>query len=73
MTKKPLILIGGGGHCKSCIDVIEAAGDWEIVGILDQKFTKGQLILNYPVIGTDHDIDQLIADGNYFLMKRDIR
>ena len=24
--KKEIILIGGGGHCKSCIDVIEQEG-----------------------------------------------
>ena len=33
--KKPIILIGGGGHCKSCIDVIEQEGKYRIVGILD--------------------------------------
>src|SRR6185437_4528788 len=68
MHKKPLILIGGGGHCKSCIDVIEATGAWNINGILDKNFAKGQLVLNYPVVGTDDDIDQLIAADNYFLV-----
>jgi sugar O-acyltransferase (sialic acid O-acetyltransferase NeuD family) len=68
MTKKPLILIGGGGHCKSCIDVIEATGAWEIKGILDQSFRKGPLVLDYPVIGTDEEIDKLIALDNYFLV-----
>ena len=32
MTKK-LILIGGGGHCKTVIDVAESAGH-HILGIL---------------------------------------
>jgi len=30
-----IILLGAGGHCKSCIDVIEAEGKFTIVGILD--------------------------------------
>ena len=31
---RPLILIGGGGHCKSVIEVAESAG-YNIKGILD--------------------------------------
>jgi sugar O-acyltransferase (sialic acid O-acetyltransferase NeuD family) len=68
MPEKPLILIGGGGHCKSCIDVIEASGAWEIKGILDQNLVIGHLVLNYPVIGTDDDIDRWIKAGYYFLI-----
>lgn len=29
MKKEKIILIGGGGHCKSVIDVIEQAQDGE--------------------------------------------
>lgn len=54
--KKDLILIGGGGHCKSCIDVIEHAGDFNIVGILDKKELIGNKILSYDIIGTDEDV-----------------
>ena len=31
MNKKKIILIGGGGHCKSCIDVIESNNMFDIV------------------------------------------
>ena len=31
---KEIILIGGGGHCKSVIDVIECDGSFKIAGIL---------------------------------------
>ena len=34
MDSKNLILVGGGGHCKSVIDVAESAG-YNIKGILD--------------------------------------
>ena len=33
--KDKIILIGGGGHCKSCIDVIEQEGRFTIAGIVD--------------------------------------
>ena len=39
---KELFLIGGGGHCKSCIDVIEEEGKFKIIGIIDQKEKLGQ-------------------------------
>ncbi len=29
--------MGGGGHCKSCIDVIEQEGKYKIAGIVDAK------------------------------------
>ena len=37
--KEDLILIGGGGHCRSCGDVIEMDGHFVIRDIVDQKET----------------------------------
>ena len=34
--RKIPILIGGGGHCKSVIDVIEQEAKFEIAGIVDK-------------------------------------
>jgi sugar O-acyltransferase (sialic acid O-acetyltransferase NeuD family) len=68
MTNLPLILVGGGGHCKSCIDVIEQEGKYAIQGIVDEKEKPGQKILNYPVIGNDSMLRELIDKGNYFLI-----
>lgn len=63
-----LILIGGGGHCKACIDVIEQTGQFEIFGILDQKNFIGQSVLGYPIIGSDEDISKYAALGYHFLI-----
>lgn len=52
---KPLILVGGGGHCKSVIDVAESAG-FTILGILDRPEEVGTCVLGYEVIGTDDDM-----------------
>ncbi|WP_345993661.1 NeuD/PglB/VioB family sugar acetyltransferase [Sulfurimonas sp. HSL-1716] len=54
-----IILIGGGGHCKSCIDVIEQEGRFEIAGIIDQAELIGKKVLGYEVIGSDADLDTL--------------
>lgn len=65
---KNLILIGGGGHCKSCIDVIELENKFNIAGILDVKNKVGQKVLNYDIIGTDEDIEKYIDEDYYFLI-----
>ena len=60
LMKEKIILIGGGGHCKSCIDVIEQAGIFDIAGIVDMPEKCGQIVLGYPVIGTDADLPVLV-------------
>ena len=61
-----LVLIGGGGHCKACIDVIESAG-LGIAGILDKE-GKGKNVLGYPVIGSDEQLKELKDAGHSFLI-----
>lgn len=58
---KNLILLGGGGHCKSVIDVAETAG-YNIIGILDPNLPIGETILGYPVLGKDDLIDRYARD-----------
>lgn len=58
--KEPIILIGGGGHCKACIDVIEQEGRFFIAGIVDIPEKLGESILGYKYIGTDEDIPELV-------------
>jgi sugar O-acyltransferase (sialic acid O-acetyltransferase NeuD family) len=63
-----LILVGGGGHCKSCIDVIEQEGKYKIVGILDQDELIGQKVLGYEIIGSDDDMQKYVDQGFTFLL-----
>jgi sugar O-acyltransferase (sialic acid O-acetyltransferase NeuD family) len=56
---KSLLLIGGGGHCHSCIDVIEATLRYQIKGLVQPKLSS-ELILGYPIIGTDADLPELL-------------
>lgn len=66
--KTKLILIGGGGHCKSCIDVIEESCKYNIEGILDKSEVIGQKVLGYKIIGTDEDILEYILEDYEFLI-----
>ena len=56
---KKIILIGGGGHCKSVIDVIEQEAQFDIAGIVDKPELLGSTIFGYPVIGNDSDLESL--------------
>ncbi len=62
----PLILVGGGGHCKSVIDVAECAG-YTILGILDRPEEVGKPVLGYKVIGSDDDMAKY-ADKAEFIV-----
>lgn len=64
---KNLILIGGGGHCKSCIDVIEKDASFNIKGILDLEQKIGDKILGYEIIGTDKDIENLLQNNSFII------
>ena len=54
-----IILIGGGGHCRSVIDVIEQESRFNISGIVDKPKFLGSKVLGYPVIGNDLDLKSL--------------
>lgn len=65
--KRPLILIGGGGHCKSVIEVAESTG-YEIKGILDMPDEVGKDVLpGHKVIGTDDEIPQYVEECDFII------
>ncbi len=68
MDKEPIILIGGGGHCRSVIEVIESGGKFEIIGIVDKKERIGDSISGYKIIATDNDIPQLTKKFKNFVI-----
>jgi sugar O-acyltransferase (sialic acid O-acetyltransferase NeuD family) len=71
--KQPLLLIGGGLHCKTCIDVIEQEGRFYIKGIVDKKEKVGGTILGYPIIATDEEIPELMKEcPNFFITVGDV-
>jgi len=68
MNKSEIILVGGGGHCKSCIDVIESENRFKIKGIIDLPDEFGKTTLGYKVIGNDDDLPALAKEGFNFLI-----
>ena len=60
--------MGGGGHCRSVIDVIEAEGRFRIAGIVDAPEKQGKQICGYPIMATDDDLPMLVQTYLYFLV-----
>lgn len=59
VEKEKILLIGGGGHCHSVIDVIEQQAVYQIAGIVDVEQNIGKSVLGYTVIGADKDLPEL--------------
>jgi sugar O-acyltransferase (sialic acid O-acetyltransferase NeuD family) len=67
--KDKVILIGCGGHCKSCIDVIEQEGLFDIAGVVERTiYTEGVSILGYPILGSDDDLAELRKQFEYVII-----
>lgn len=62
MNRK-LLLIGGGGHCKSVLDSLYQSNDFAEIGIIDKQENVGGLILDTPIIGSDDDLPSLFKQG----------
>lgn len=58
-----VLLIGGGGHCKSIIDSIKSQRHYNIAGIIDNFKDRNSYILEEKVIGTDDDLERLYNEG----------
>ncbi len=65
---KKLLLIGGGGHCRSCIDVIRSTSQYEIIGILDVADKVGLMIDGVPIIGTDKELNKYLPQTDECLI-----
>ena len=54
-----ILLIGAGGHARSCIDVLEEGNQFEIAGLIEKSESISNESLGYLVIGTDDDLKVL--------------
>ena len=59
MIKEKIVLVGGGGHCHSVIDVIEQINKYEIIGVIDKKELLGNSVLGYKVIASDDELESI--------------
>ena len=57
-----LVIMGAGGHAKVAIETILSAGEYEIVGLIDQDRTP-RSVLGFPILGGDDMLEQLLGQG----------
>lgn len=55
----PIILLGCGGHARSCIDIIENDGRFRIAGLIGLEYEVGNEILGYKVLASEVDLDKM--------------
>lgn len=60
---KDLLLIGGGGHCRSIIDSLNQNKEFLIKGIIDLEERIGEAVAGYPVIGHDGQLKKFYSKG----------
>ena len=63
MTRAPLVIVGGGGHAKVCIEVLRAQGLYEPIACVDPKAAGGD-VLGVPIVGGDESLPRLLAEGS---------
>ena len=67
MTKK-IILIGAGGHAKSCLDVVSSVENYyKIVGFVDNN-PAIKKILNLKILGNDKDLKKIFKKYKFALI-----
>ncbi len=58
-----LIIYGGGGHGKTLIELVRAAGIYRVAGIIDDSLPEGSELLGLPVLGRSGALENLCAQG----------
>ena len=61
-NEKKIIVVGGGGHGKVCIEILKMRNDYKIVGVVDSLQPVGSEILGVKVVG-DHSILKDLKDA----------
>ena len=57
---KDLLLIGGGGHASSCLDIIRLEAKWKVVRLIEKEKYSGPLMAQNLIIGEDRDLGDFI-------------
>lgn len=63
MGGKKILLVGGGGHCRSVLDVLLTMDTYDQIGIVERDSGNGPGLLGIPVVGTDADLPGLFDCG----------
>jgi len=60
---KAILVYGGGGHGKALIELIQAQGVYDVVGVLDDGLNPGEKVLGIPVLGGRQVLPELVSRG----------
>ncbi len=63
-----LILLGNGGHCRSCIEIIESSKSFKIKGIIVHPSDPSKTFMNYKVLGNDDNINKFFNKNDLALI-----
>jgi sugar O-acyltransferase (sialic acid O-acetyltransferase NeuD family) len=65
-SRSALVLFGGGGRARVCIDLLRQMGGYEIIGVLDDKLKAGSRSAGVEVIGDRSRLGELFTRGVRF-------
>ena len=68
MNQANLVLIGAGGHSRSCIDVVEQEGRYKIAGLIGLPHEVGSKHFGYEVMATDTEMCKLAEQYQFALI-----
>ncbi len=52
-----ILVVGGGGHGKVVIDIVEKENRYRVAGLLDSRLRPGERVLGYEVVGSDAEVE----------------
>lgn len=61
--KRKIVLIGGGGHCRSVLDAVVRMNAFDEIVITDAAVPAGTRMMGYEVVGGDELLPQLYEEG----------
>ena len=62
-SENDLVIYGGGGHAKMCIEILNQTNTFKVKGIVDDNIPIGTSIFEIPVLGNEFHLNQYIKEG----------
>lgn len=74
VISKKIVLLGGGGHCKSVLDTLLKTNEYSEIVITDPQLPAGTEVMGCKVVGDDSILPKLYAEGftNAFITAGDV-
>ncbi len=64
---KPILILGGGGHARSTLDVLHEVGFSQEIGILDDYLDLQSNVLGASVIGRTNDAPKFLTSHDFLI------